>query len=197
MTARTFTPVMSEMQRMLRGAGGSGGVVFPESVGQSPAAFASLHRPNGSAVARVRKVLFGPVDHDDTRRFVDRELALQQERDSERWGFDFVRERERTSGPGTTRYIWQRVTSDENIPEPYALRGMNYLGKHAVSSDDDPKPATTALEVVAATSAAAATETNIKQTLISDFMKKRKGTFSTSKSTSLATKKKKAKVSNS
>jgi len=188
---------MSEMQRMLRGAGGSGGVVFPESVGQSPAAFASLHRPNGSAVARVRKVLFGPVDHDDTRRFVDRELALQQERDSERWGFDFVRERERTSGPGTTRYIWQRVTSDENIPEPYALRGMNYLGKHAVSSDDDPKPATTALEVVAATSAAAATETNTKQTLISDFMKKRKGTFSTSKSTSLATKKKKAKVSNS
>lgn len=196
MTARTFTPVMSEMQRMLRGAGGSGGVVFPESVGQSPAAFASLHRPNGSAVARVRKVLFGPVDHDDTRRFVDRELALQQERDSERWGFDFVRERERISGPGTTRYIWQRVTSDENIPEPYALRGMNYLGKHAVSSDDDPKPATTALEVVAATSAAA-TETNTKQTLISDFMKKRKGTFSTSKSTSLATKKKKAKVSNS
>jgi hypothetical protein len=155
---------MSEMQRMLRGAGGSGGVVFPESVGQSPAAIVSLHRPNGSAVARVRKVLFGPVDHDDTRRFVDRELALQQERDSERWGFDFVRERGRTSGPGTTRYIWQRVTSDENIPEPYALRGMNYLGKHAVSNDD-PKPATTALEVVAATSAA--TETNTKQTLIS------------------------------
>lgn len=166
MTARIFTPVMSEMQRMLRGSGGSGGVVFPESVGQSPAAFASLHRPDGSAVARVRRVLFGPVDHEDTRRFVDRELASQTERDCERWGFDFVLERERTSGPGTTRYIWQRVTSDENIPEPYALRGMQYLGKHAVNSDD-PKPATTAQEAVAATSAAAGTATNIKQTVIS------------------------------
>jgi hypothetical protein len=61
------------------------------------------------------------------------------------------------------------VTTDEKIPEPYALRGMQYLGKRAVSSDDDPKPATTALEVVAATSAAASTETatNSKQTLIS------------------------------
>jgi len=165
MTARIFTPVMSEMQRMLRGAGGSGGVVYPESVGQSPAAFASLHRPDGSAVARVRRVLFGPVDHEDTRRFVDTELALQKERDSDRWGFDFVLERERTSGPGTTRYIWQRVQSDEKIPEPYALRGMKYLGKRAVSSDDDPKPATTAQEVEAATSVASAT--NTKQTLIS------------------------------
>jgi len=184
---------MSEMQRMLRGAGGSGGVVYPESVGQSPAAFASLHRPDGSAVARVRRVLFGPVDHEDTRRFVDTELALQKERDSDRWGFDFVLERERTSGPGTTRYIWQRVTSDEKIPEPYALRGMKYLGKRAVSSDDDPKPATTAQE--AATSVASAT--NTKQTLISDFMKKRKRTCTTPKSTSLATKKRKAKVSTS
>jgi hypothetical protein len=164
MTARIFTPVLSEMQRMLRGAGGSGGLVFPESVGQSPAAFASLHKPDGSAVARVRRVLFEPVDHEDTRRFVDRELALQKERDSERWGFDFVLERERTNGPGATRYIWQRVSSDEKIPEPYALRGMKYLGKRAVSSDDDPKPATTAQEVVAATSE---TATNTKQTVIS------------------------------
>lgn len=169
MTARIFNPVtMSEMQRMLRGAGGSGGVVFPESVGQSPAAFASLHTPDGSAVARVRRVLFGPVDHEGTRRFVDKELALQKERDSERWGFDFVLEKERTRGPGTSRYIWRRVAPDEKIPEPYALRGMQYLGKHAVSNDDQ-KPATTALEVVAATSAAASTETatNSKQTVIS------------------------------
>jgi Cyclin-dependent kinase inhibitor. len=163
MTARIFTPVMSEMQRMLRGAGGSGGVVFSDSVGQSPAVFASLHRPDGSAVARVRRILFGPVDHEDTRRFVDRELALQKERDTERWGFDFLLERERTSGPGTKRYIWQRVTPDEKIPEPYALRGMQYLGKREVSSDEDPKPATTALEVVAATS----TATSTKQTVIS------------------------------
>jgi hypothetical protein len=167
MTARVFTPViMSELQNMLRGAGGSGGVAFPESVGQTPAAAASRRRPDGSEVVRVRRVLFGPVDHEDTRRFVDRELALQQERDSERWGFDFVLERERTSGPGTKRYVWQKVTPNEKIPEPYALRGMQYLSRCAVSSDD-PTPATTALEVMAATSSAATVSSNTKQTLIS------------------------------
>lgn len=205
MTARVFNPViMSEMQRMLRGAGGSGGVAFPESVGQSPAAVASLHRPDGPAVARVRRVLFGPVDHEDTRRFVDRELALQQERDSERWGFDFMLERERTSGPGTKRYVWQKVISNEKIPEPYALRGMQYLSKSAVSSHDDPTPGTTALEVMAATSSSSAaaaattvTTTNSNQTFIPDFMKKRKRACSATKSTSLATTNKKAKVSNS
>jgi hypothetical protein len=46
---------------------------------------------------------------------------------------------------------------------------MQYLGKHAVSSDDEPEPATTAQVAVAATSAAAGTvtATNIKQTVIS------------------------------
>jgi hypothetical protein len=46
---------------------------------------------------------------------------------------------------------------------------MKYLGKRAVSSDDDPKPGTTALEVEAATSARATTVTasNTKQTVIS------------------------------
>jgi hypothetical protein len=167
MTARVFNPViMSEMQRMLRGAGGSGGVAFPESVGQPSAAVASLHRPDPSAVARVRRVLFGPVDHEDARRLVDEEQALQQERDSDRWGFDFLLERERTSGPGTKRYVWQKVMPNEKIPEAYALRGMQYLGKHAVNSHEDSTPGTMALEVMASTSATTVT-TDTKQTCIS------------------------------
>jgi hypothetical protein len=153
MSARVFNPVvMSEMRRMLRGAG-----AVPESGVQSPTAVAAvgtLHRPDGAAIVRVRRALFGPVDHEDTRRFVDQELASQQARDAERWGFDFVRERERNSGPGTKRYIWEKVTPEDKVPESYALRGMKYLSKCAIHG-----------EVVAATSAPATTST--KQTRIS------------------------------
>jgi len=130
--------------------GGSGSVAFPENGAQTQAAVASvgtLRRPDGAAVARVRRVLFGPIDHEDTRRFVDRELASQQERDADRWGFDFVLEKERSSGPGTKRYVWQKVTPREKIPEPYALRGMEYLSKCTVRGD-----AITSVETVTATS---------------------------------------------
>jgi hypothetical protein len=150
MSARVFNPaVMSE--RMVRGAG-----AVPESGVQAPiavAAVGALHRPDGEAVARVRRALFGPVDHEDTRRFVDEQLALQQAQDAERWGFDFVLERERNSGSGTKRFVWEKVTPEEKIPEPYALRGMEYLSKCAIHG-----------EVVAATSVPA---TSTKQTRIS------------------------------
>jgi hypothetical protein len=99
------------------------------------------------------------VDHEATRQFVDDELALQQERDSERWGFDFVLERARSSGQGSKRYVWE-VTPQEKIPELYAPRGMEYLGRCAVHSDDAPTPA-------AATAVASAETTNTKQTSIS------------------------------
>lgn len=147
MSARVFNPVnMSEMRRMLRGAGG-----VPESGVQSPTAVGTLRRPDGAAIARVRRTLFGPVDHEDMRRFVDQELATQQARDAERWGFDFVNERERSVGPGTKRYVWEKVMPEDKVPEPYALRGMEYLSKCAIHG-----------EVVAATSVPATAST--KQT---------------------------------
>jgi hypothetical protein len=152
---------MSEMQRMLRAGGGSGAVALPESVDQAPAVVATLHRPDGAAVARVRRILFEPVDHEDTRQFVEHELALQQERDSERWGFDFLHEKERSSGPGSKRYVWEKVTPQEKIPEPYALRGMEYLSKCAVDGDDAPAPA------AATTVASGETTKKTKQTSIS------------------------------
>lgn len=162
MSARVFNPVvMSEMQRMLCAGGGSGAVALPETVDQVPAMVATLHRPDGAAVARVRRVLFEPVDHEDTRQFVEHELALQQERDSERWGFDFLHEKERSSGPGSKRYVWEKVTPHEKIPEPYALRGMQYLGKCAVDGDDAPAPP------AATTVASAETTKKTKQTSIS------------------------------
>ncbi|XP_023719362.1 uncharacterized protein LOC111870937 [Cryptotermes secundus] len=203
MSARVFNPVvMSEMKRMLCAGSASGAVAFPETVDQSPALVATRRRPDGAAVARVRRVLFEPVDHEDTRQFVENELALQQERDSERWGFDFLHEKERSSGPGSKRYVWEKVTPHEKIPEPYALRGMEYLGKCAIDGDDAPAPA-------AATTVVASAETTktTKQTSISDFLKERKRTCSVAKSVSVGrttittttatTEVKKARISNS
>jgi hypothetical protein len=159
------------MSEMLRAGGGSGAVALPESVDQAPAVVAILQRPDGAAVARVRRVLFGPVDHEHTRQFVEHELDLQRERDSERWGFDFQHEKERHSGPGSKRYVWEKVTPQEEIPKPYALRGMEYLSKCAVHGDD--AAATTvhgdeAPAPAAATNVASAEATKkIKQTSIS------------------------------
>jgi hypothetical protein len=115
------------------------------------------------------------VDHEDTRQFVEHELALQQERDSERWGFDFVHEKERSSGPGSKRYVWEKVTPHEKIPAPYALRGMEYLSKWAVHGDDAPAPAAATTvhsndapaQAAATTVASAETTKKAKQTRIS------------------------------
>jgi hypothetical protein len=149
MSARVFNPVvMSEMQRMLRGAG-----TVPEIGVQSPAE-PPRRPPDGAAISRVCRNLFGPVDHEDTRRFVELEVTAQQARDAERWGFDFVAERELDIGPGTKRYLWEKVKPQDKVPQPYALRGMEYLNKCAIHG-----------EVVAATSSPATTGS--KQTIIS------------------------------
>lgn len=116
MSARVFNPmVMSEFQRMIsRNKNGT------DKTGQV----------DNNAVARVRKNLFGPVDHEDNIKFVDRELAAANVRDSEKWGFDFIHEKPVKSV--TSRYIWERVMPEtDNVPEPYALRRLPYLQKNA------------------------------------------------------------------
>ncbi|XP_023231420.1 cyclin-dependent kinase inhibitor 1C-like [Centruroides sculpturatus] len=57
----------------------------------------------------VRRVLFGPVDHDKTRSILDRELAKIDREQQHRWNFDFKKER-----PLQGRYQWSRVDS-ENV----------------------------------------------------------------------------------
>lgn len=42
-------------------------------------------------LAKVRRDLFGPIDRDESTRFIETEMARKQTQDSERWGFDFSR----------------------------------------------------------------------------------------------------------
>lgn len=113
MSARVLNPaMMSEMgHRGIVGGGGAGPRVAPSR----------------AALARVRRDLFGPVDHAAARALAERELRAQSLLDAERWGFDFHLEIPRTN----SRYEWSPIKSHEVVPEPYALRGMPYLRKHA------------------------------------------------------------------
>lgn len=56
--------------------------------------------------ARVKRDLFGPVDKEDSKKFIERELAAQNEVLSKKWGFDF-----RSGEPlqNHEQYQWERV----------------------------------------------------------------------------------------
>nr|XP_027209556.1 uncharacterized protein LOC113803050 [Penaeus vannamei] len=60
-----------------------------------------VRRPQAS---RLRKNLFGPVDHSENLRFVREELEKIAKEDSERWNFDF-----KTEQPKEGRYEWVAV----------------------------------------------------------------------------------------
>ncbi|KAI4495989.1 hypothetical protein M0802_008204 [Mischocyttarus mexicanus] len=107
MSARVLNPAM--MTEMSRNLGGGRTV------------------PSTAALARVRRDLFGPVDHAAARALAERELRAQALLDTERWGFDFRLEMPKSN----SRYEWEIVTSKDIIPEPYALRSMPYLRKHS------------------------------------------------------------------
>lgn len=117
MSARVLNPaMMTEISRNLGGGGDGGG-----GGGGGRAV------PSRAALARVRRDLFGPVDHEAARALAERELRAQSLLDAERWGFDFHLEVPRAN----SRYEWELVTEHDVVPEPYALRGMPYLRKHA------------------------------------------------------------------
>ena len=51
--------------------------------------------------SRVRRALFGPVDHAENLRFVKQELERGQREAEKRWNYDFVNDR-RNRGEGVT-----------------------------------------------------------------------------------------------
>ena len=57
--------------------------------------------------ARVRRALFGPVDHEENRRFVQRELERGRREASKRWNYDFENDR-----PLEGRHMWEPVAPE-------------------------------------------------------------------------------------
>ncbi|KAG5887508.1 hypothetical protein JTB14_036231 [Gonioctena quinquepunctata] len=63
-------------------------------------------------VKKVKRVLFEPADHAATQKFIDEELKKITVTESERWNFDF--KRERTLNPNGV-YNWRPVTPQKAI----------------------------------------------------------------------------------
>jgi len=57
--------------------------------------------------SRVRRALFGPVDHAENLRFVQQELARGQKEAERRWNYDFVNDRP-VNDPDR-RYLWESM----------------------------------------------------------------------------------------
>ncbi|XP_054263371.1 cyclin-dependent kinase inhibitor 1 [Macrosteles quadrilineatus] len=161
MSARVFNPlVMSEMRRMIGRSNSDVG-------------------PNPAAIARVRRGLFGPVNHEEAQSFVDKELAAMRQLKTDRWGFDFVKE----APLENSRLRWERVTPEENIPEAYALRRLSFLGQQTEAATVRSRDVSTSTTATTTSSSSAQdtaqrTKPANKQTQLTDFMKCRKRSFS-------------------
>lgn len=159
MSARVLNPVMmTEISRNLGGGGGGGG---------------GRAAPSRAALARVRRDLFGPVDHAAARALAERELRAQSVLDADRWGFEFQLGIPRKN----SRYDWEQVTEHDVVPEPYALRGMPYLRKHApgtprklLRDDDDASTTPSATTIITMTTTTTMTMTTAATTRIVEQM---------------------------
>ena len=58
--------------------------------------------PADPARSSVRRALFGPVDHEENKRFVQEQLQQSLRRASDKWNYDFERDR-----PREGRFVWE------------------------------------------------------------------------------------------
>ena len=65
-------------------------------------------------VGNACRSLFGPVDHDEQRKVLHRELRVLEERSQEKWNFDFKMEK-----PLPGRWEYEEIT--EEVPSAYRM----------------------------------------------------------------------------
>lgn len=104
---------------------GGGHLDLSESEARSP-------RDNGS-LERIKKCLFGPIDHNECKLYVQQEMDSHREKASKKWNFDFKTGKPRPSEEGSV-YEWKVLKVNETVPEAYALSRLPYLSQHADSS---------------------------------------------------------------
>ena len=92
-----------------------------------------FRRPSTREVAKVTRCLFGPVDHDEARRFLEENMKSMSSKHRSDWSFDF--ERECPTSPTTDdRYVWERVGE----PIPYRTTETNEpTRQQPIKSDSD------------------------------------------------------------
>lgn len=100
---------------------------------------AMVRKPMSSSIslARVKRDLFGPVDKQETKNFIDQQLAAQNNALSKKWGFDF------SAGEPLKhhdQYQWERVPPT-SAPACFAgmvtlTRVAHVVAQSSTSSED-------------------------------------------------------------
>ncbi|XP_055628218.1 cyclin-dependent kinase inhibitor 1B [Toxorhynchites rutilus septentrionalis] len=109
MSARVYNPmILSEISKL-----------------RSPALVRRPVSASSVSAARVKRDLFGPVDKEDSKKFIERELAAHNDVLSKKWGFDF-----RAGQPlqNHDQYQWERVPPTS---APACFTGMVTLTRAA------------------------------------------------------------------
>uniref|UniRef100_A0A1B0F0D8 Cyclin-dependent kinase inhibitor domain-containing protein n=1 Tax=Phlebotomus papatasi TaxID=29031 RepID=A0A1B0F0D8_PHLPP len=98
-----------------------------------------LHSPVGRQMPkkclleRIKKDLFGPVNQEDAKHFIQKELTKSQKEASKRWGFDFSRGEPLRDH---SQFVWKRVPPTV-MPEMFTLsRAAHCREIPGVSSGD-------------------------------------------------------------
>lgn len=99
MSARVFNPVIVSELKHVRTPGANDRK-------------ANFTNNNFASLSPIRRDLFGPVDHEECKMVLERELDRQHNVMMERWEFDFINEVPR---PGKGRYIWEATLEKINI----------------------------------------------------------------------------------
>lgn len=86
--------------------------------------------------SRVRRALFGPVDHEENLRFVKQELERGQREAEKRWNYDFVNDRP-VNDPDR-RYVWESMgtCSRRHIPHISSLTSSSDVAERSGTLKD-------------------------------------------------------------
>ena len=92
----------------------------------------AIARDNIIPSRRACRSLFGPVDHDEVKKTLAREMDDLDNRQKAQWNFDFKNE-----VPLAGKFHWERVTPDDTrVPVAYKV-----MLRHLEPSDDEDIPA--------------------------------------------------------
>lgn len=99
MSARVFNPVVVSELKHVRTPG-------------TKESHANFKTRDLIELSSIRRDLFGPVDHEECKVYLERELERQQNLQTNYWEFDFVNE---VPKPGRGRYVWKNIYEKINI----------------------------------------------------------------------------------
>lgn len=81
-----------------------------------------------SEVRRIKRNLFGPIDQEKSKLWVENQLENLLANACEKWDFDFRNEKPLSSEK--SQYIWERIESNSSMeppsPKSVAMRGLRF-----------------------------------------------------------------------